>query len=262
MRDGDFRQLVDREFAPLEWTDEQRLATLKHLNKEEHPVMKRKIIIALALAISIMVMSTAAVAVTVGIPTMQQLIDQAHNHWPGYTPEPFNVNAEAVIMPGNQRHSSCLVDIEVCEAYLTSEALYLTVYVAPKSNDAFLWKDGVPPVQDGQELRYFDLYRQENVPLLEFNGMTLHSAYTYDDFALSADYIETYRTPDDTGITFLFAYPLPKDRQGKTLFLSGCTVLGKFYVKDCRSRKDELNVILFDLPSMTIVESEDFRIYH
>ncbi len=253
MKDNDFQQLVDREFAPLEWTDTQRLTALSKMKKEEHPVMKRKAITALVLILSIVVMSAAAVAVTVGIPGIQNLIDQRHDNWPSY-PDSFAVDSAFVITPSNQRHTSNLVDIEIREAYMTNEALYLAVHIAPQNENTVLWNQGVPPIEDGQELHYFDLYRQEDLPMVEFVSMSLHSPYSVDSYALHVEYIELHRLPDDAGFTCLMAYQLPKD---DVLPLSSCTVMGKFAVQDCRTRELELNVILFDLPRMTVVESTD-----
>ena len=253
MKDNDFRQLVDREFASLIWTDEKRLSALDKMNREEQPIMKRKAITALVLIISIVVMSAAAVAVTLGIPGIQDLLDQRHDNWPSY-PETFAVDSAFVVTPDNQRHTSNLVDIEIREAYMTNEALYLTVHIAPQNENTILWNQGVPPIEDGKELRYFDLYRQEDLPMVEFVSMSLHSPYSVDSYALHVDYIEFHRLPDDTGITCLMVYQLPRD---DVLPLSDCTVMGKFAVKDCRTRELELNVLLFDLPRMTIVESTD-----
>lgn len=257
MKDNDFRQLVDREFAPLIWTDEQHFAALRRMNKEEHPIMKRKALTALVLILSIVVMSAAALAVTVGIPGIQDLLDQHRGHVPQEAQHlfaPFTVEGAAVVIPDNQRHTSDLVDIAIREAYMTNEALYLTVHIAPRNGNAVLWNQGVPPIEDGKELRYFDLYRQEDLPLLEFVSMSLHSPYSVDSYALHVDYIEYHRLPDDDGVTCLMVYQLPKD---DVLPLSKCTVMGKFAVQDCRTRKLEFNVLMFDLPRMTVVESTD-----
>ena len=253
MKDNDFRQLVDHEFASLAWTDGQHLAVLNRMNKEEQPIMKRKAITALVLIISIVVMSAAAVAVTVGIPGIQQLIDQRHSNWPSY-PDSFAIDSAFVVTPSNQRHTSDLVDVSISEAYMTNEALYLTVHIAPRNEHTILWNQGVPPVKDGQELRYFDLYQQEDLPLVEFVSMSLHSPYSVDSYSLHVDYIELHRLPDDAGFTCLMVYQLPED---DVLPLSNCTVLGKFAVQDCRTRELEFNVLMFDLPRMTIIESTD-----
>lgn len=253
MKDNDFRQLVDREFASLAWTNGQRLAVMNRMNKEEHPIMKRKAITALVLIISIVVMSAAAVAVTVGIPGIQQLINQRHDNWPSY-PDSLAIDSTFVVTPTNQRHTSNLVNIEIREAYMTNEALYLTVHIAPRNENTVLWNEGVPPTEDGQALRYFDLYRQEDLPLVEFVSMSLHSPYSVDSYALHVDYIESHRFPDDAGFTCLMVYQLPKD---DVLQLSDCTVMAKFAVQDCRTRELEFNVLLFDLPRMTVVESTD-----
>lgn len=257
MKDNDFRQLVDREFASLIWTDEKRLSALDKMNREEQPIMKRKAITALVLIISIVVMSAAAVAVTVGIPGIQDLLDQHRGHVPQEAQHlfaPFTVEDGAVVIPDNQRHTSDLVDIAIREAYMTSEALYLTVHIAPQNENTILWNQGVPPIEDGKELRYFDLHRQEDLPMVEFVSMSLHSPYSVDSYALHVDYIEFHRLPDDDGVTCLMVYQLPKE---DVLPLSDCTVMGKFAVQDCRTRELELNVLLFDLPRMTIVESTD-----
>lgn len=254
MKDNDFRQLVDREFAALAWTDEKRRAALKRLNKEEQPVMKRKAITALVLILSIVVMSAAAVAVTVGVPGIQELIDQDEHRAREYDYEPFTVSTEAVVIPLNQRHTSVLVDIEIHEAYLTTEALYLTLHVTPTSEGAVLWDDAAPPTTDGQPLRYFDLYREEGLVLIDFMGFSLHSPLNAHDYTIMADYTEARRDPDGVGVTYLMVYPLPEDG---LVSLSGNTVLGKFTVMDCHSRKHEYNAFLFDLPRMSIIDAHD-----
>ena len=33
--------------------------------------------------------------------------------------------------------------------------------------------------------------------------------------------------------------------------------MGRFAIQDCRSREREFNVLMFDLPRMTVVESTD-----
>lgn len=254
MKDNDFQQLVDREFASLTWTDTQRLAALKQMNKEEHPVMKRKAITALALVISIMVMSAAALAVTVGIPTIQELIDQTDHRTREYDYEPFIIDDAAVVTPSSQRHTSQLVSVELLEAYLTNEALYLTLHVAPIGENVVLWDDTAPPTREGQKLRYFDLYREEGLTLLDFQGLSLHSPLNGYDFTIFADYTEARRDPDGLGVTYLMAYPLPENER---LPLSSSTVMGKFVILDCHSRKCEYNALMFDLPRMTIDDAHD-----
>lgn len=256
MKDNDFRELVDREFLSLAWTDEQRLSALKQMNREVQPVMKRKAITALVLIISIMVMSAAALAVTVGIPTLQQLIDQHRDGVPEesqYLFAPFTIEGAAVVTPENQRHTSRLVSIELHEAYLTNEALYLTVHVAPNGENVVLWDDDAPPMADGQPQRYFDLYREDGLTLIDFQGLSLHSPLNGYDYTVFADYLEARRDPDGQGVTYLMAYRLT-DGAGP---LRDSTVMGKFAIQDCHSRKHEFNVLMFDLPRMTVVESTD-----
>ena len=257
MKDNDFRQRVDREFASLIWTDEQHFAALRRMNKEEHPIMKRKAITALVLILSIVVMSAAAVAVTVGIPGIQDLIDQHREGVPEHARQwyaPLSIDSAAVVVPGNQRHTSQLVDVELHEAYITDEALYLTLHVAPVGDNVVLWDDDAPPVIDGHPRTYFDLYRQEELVLIDFMGFSLHSPLNAHDFTIMADYAETRRDPDGTGVTFLMVYPIPGDVVAP---LRNSTVMGKFVIRDCHSRKDEFNVLMFDLPRMTVVESTD-----
>ena len=256
MKNNDFRELVDREFSALEWTDAQRLCALRQMNKEEHPVMKRKAITALVLILSIVVMSAAAVAVTVGIPTLQQLIDQHRSGVPEeaqYLFAPFTIEGAAIVTPENQRHTSRLVSIELHEAYLTNEALYLTLHVAPNGENVTLWDDDAPPMADGQPQRYFDLYREDGLTLLDFQVLSLHSPLNGYDYAVFADYLEARRDPDGQGVTYLMAYRL-SDEVGP---LRNSTVMGKFAILDCHSREHEFNVLMFDLPRMTVVESTD-----
>lgn len=155
--------------------------------------------------------------------------------------------------PENQRHTSRLVSIELHEAYLTNEALYLTFHVAPIGENATLWDDDAPPVADGIPQRYFDLYRKDRLTLLDFEGLSLHSPLNGYDFTVFADYLEAHRDPDGPGVTYLMAYRL-SDGTG---FLRSSTVMGRFAIQDCRSREREFNVLMFDLPRMTVVESTD-----
>lgn len=252
-----FQELVDRELASITWTDEQRRSALHQMHKEAQPVMKRKAMLALVLVISIMAMSAVAVAVTVGVPTIQQLIDQHRDRVPEEAQHlfsPFTVDGAAVVMPVNQRHTSHLVDVELHEAYITNEALYLTLHVAPIGDNVVLWDDDAPPTVDGQPQRYFDLYREEGLTLLDFQGLSLHSPLNAFDFTVFADYIEARRDPDGVGFTYLIAYPIPED---ELIPLRSSTVMGKFAILDCHSRKHEFNVLMFDLPRMTVVESTD-----
>lgn len=256
MKDNDFRELVEHELAALTWTDAQRLATLKQMNKEERPIMKQKVILALALIVSIMIVSVTALAVTMGIPTIQQLIDQHRDHVPEesqYLFKPFAIEDAAVVTPENQRHTSRLVSIGLHEAYLTDEALYLTVHVAPIGENATLWDGDAPPVADGIPQRYFDLYRKDGFTLLDFEGLSLHSPLKGYDDSVFADYLEARRDPDGPGVTYLMAYRL-SDEVGP---LRNSTVMGKFAILDCHSREHEFNVLMFDLPRMTVVESTD-----
>lgn len=254
MKDNDFQQLVDREFAPLEWTDTQRRTALSKMKKEEHPVMKRKAIIAIVLVISIMVVSAAALAVTVGMPTMQEMIDQDEHRVLEYDYEPFIVPVEAVVTPLNQRHTSKLVNIEATEAFLTTEAFYMVIHITPAQPDAVLWEELAPPMEDGVELRYFDLYRQKGFPLLTTGTFSLHSPLNAADYTLMPDYSEVRRDEDGKGIVCLFAYALSDDN---SLPLRNSTVMGKFAVQDCRTTKWEFNAFMFDLPRMTVTKAHD-----
>ena len=168
MKDNDFQQLVDEHFSVLSWTDAQRMAALQKMNKEVRPVMKKKVVIALAVVVSVILLSVTALAVSLGFPGIQELIDQSDRRAREYDYEPFTVAAEAVVTPKKQRHTSQLVDIAIHEAYLTTEALYLTIHVAPAGENVVLWDDAAPPTSTDQPLRYFDLYREEGIVLLDF----------------------------------------------------------------------------------------------
>ena len=64
MKDKDFQQLVDHEFAQLEWTDAQRMHTPRKMNKEERPIMKRKFSVALVVTLLLLTLTGTAVAAT------------------------------------------------------------------------------------------------------------------------------------------------------------------------------------------------------
>ena len=62
MKANEFRQLIDHEFAQLEWTDAQRLHTLRQMKKEERPIMKRKLHVALIVTFILLTLSGTALA--------------------------------------------------------------------------------------------------------------------------------------------------------------------------------------------------------
>ena len=254
MIDRTFRELADQELAALTFTDAQRQAALCRMQKEDSPVMKHKAFTAVILLAALLLMSAAALAVTMNLPSIQELIDQTDHRTREYDYEPFIIDSAAIVAPIHQRHTSQLVNVELHEAYITHEALYLTLHVAPIGDSVVLWDDAAPPTADGRPLRYFDLYREEGLTLLDFQGLSLHSPLNGYDYTLFADYTEARRDPDGPGVTYLMAYPLPEDER---IPLSSSTVLGKFVVLDCHSRKHEYNALLFDLPRMTIDDAHD-----
>lgn len=260
MKDNDFRGLVDREFASLTWTDQQRMNTLRQMNKEVRPIMKRKAAFAAALVLAVVVMSAAALAVTMNIPTIQDFFDQNDDMKRLSDYQPFCVDDASVIQPTNQRHTSSLVDVSIQEAYLTTEALYLTVHLTPKDEGTLLFTTGLNSVViDGTELRYYNLFDREELSLQMFGSMVVQSPYFTDDWTLKWAYAEAQRSPEDDSITLLIAFSLPED---SSFFCSGGTLMGRFILRDCRNDGCEFNTIYFDVPPMTAVEAYDAQIVH
>ena len=135
MKDKDFQQLVDHEFAQLEWTDAQRMHTLRKMNKEARLLMKRKFSVALVVTLILLALTGTAVAAGLNISTIQDFFERLKAEGYSYA----TVNEAAVVIPVSQRHTSQLMDIQVDQLYLTDQAFYFTFHLTPKDANTLLF---------------------------------------------------------------------------------------------------------------------------
>ena len=154
MKDHEFRQLVDREFAPLEWTDEQRMSTLRLMHQPERSAMKKRFVTILVCAVVLLTTSVTTFAAGANIATIQDFLARVTH--------PFDiervgipVDESGVCVPVNQRHTSQLVDITISQVYVADHKLYFTTHVTPKDKNTIVYTEASLPVTiNGQEQRY------------------------------------------------------------------------------------------------------------
>ena len=75
MKDKDFQQLVDHELSQLAWSDQQRMDTLRKMQKEERPVMKRKLSLVIIAVALLLTLTGTAVAAGLTIPSLQEFFN-------------------------------------------------------------------------------------------------------------------------------------------------------------------------------------------
>lgn len=268
MKDRDFQQLVDREFALLEWTEEQRLAVLKQINKEEAPV-KKKLAFGLIVIIALMIATLTSFAVGGDSHTSHTMSDffsdlnKEREHFYFFTDDDrMYVTEGGIATPEDQRHTSELVDVTVQQAYLTNEALYLTIHVTPKAEGAVLVNRASAPIYyKGEEVRYYDLYQQEALTLLDAGDFAIDYDVYGEPVTLTEDYGERYQSPDEPGVTHLVVLTHEEDISHLTGLNAPPLVL-RFCVDDCRTHKTEWNTLILDLPSMESIDSQDFMLQY
>lgn len=255
MKDKDFQQLVDREFAQLEWTDQQRIHTLRKMNKEDRPVMKRKFVVVIVAAMLLLTLTGTAVAAGINSFSLQDFFDQlsANRVFDGY-PAPI-IDQSAVVTPVSQRHTSALVDAQVEQMYLSNETLYFTIRYTPKAANTLLFGSGVTSVMlDGEEKDYWDLW--------DCKDLTLLQPYTdsIDDPQGRRDPIQLLtsnrvRDPETGAITEMFIFPEAEELT-ELYVRNGGTLMLNFLVFNLRNHQIERNVLYVDFPSIDIVERD------
>ncbi len=242
MKANDFQELVDREFASLSWTEQQRLDTLRQMNKEEHPIMKRKVVFALVLIISVMAMSAAALAVTLNITPIVDFFAS----W-DYLAD-IGINEEAIVSPRAQRHTSQLMDITVEEMYLTDKTLYFTLHFTPKDDRTLLFPCGSNSIEwNGKTVRYYDLW-DTDLTLLQLGPMEIDDLNTRNPIELMA--MPTFRQERDGSYTLLCS-TIDEDTVRYFWSHNGGQLMLRFYFDNCRNIDREWNVVLIDLPAIT-----------
>lgn len=254
MKDKDFQQLADHEFAQLTWTDQQRLDTLCKMQKTQRPVMKRNFTVMLAAALLLLAITGTAMATGLSIPTLREFFTRNAIYLPafGYTPPTFDETS--VVTPTGYRHTSNLVDVAVDQVYLTDEALYFTIHFSAKNPDTLLFDVFHNSILlDGEQKRYWDLWDRKDLTLLRV------SAVTMDDLDGAAplghlDSIDSYRDPETGAATLMFAYKHHEDLSS-TDALSNSTLMLRFEVENLRNQTFEWNVLFIDLPAMKVVHA-------
>ncbi len=253
MKDKDFQQLVDHEFAQLEWTDQQRMHTLRQMNKEERPVMKRKLSVALVVTLLLLTLTGTAVAAGLNIPTLQEFFDRYHSLGVTWDIIPALVNESAVVKPVAQRHTSNLVDVTVDQMYLTDKAFYFTVQYMPKKPDTLLFSiDESSIMLDGEKKHYWHLWDQDN-ELLQVGSISIDDLSGLKD-PIQTSYNDCVRDPETGAITQVYAFKDAED----IAFLrvhGGHTLMLRFQVYNLRNHALEWNVLFVDFPQMEAVET-------
>ncbi len=256
MKDKDFQQLVDREFAQLEWTNAQRLHTLQQMHKEERPVMKRKFSVAIIIMAILLSMSVTAVAAGVNLTTLQDFFDLIYveaalegNY------QPIVIDESAVVKPVSQRHTSALVDVQVEEMYLTNDRFYFTIRYTPKDANTLLFASGVTSVMlDGEEKDYWDLWDHKDLTLLQPYTQSIDDPRGRRD-PIQLITSQRVRDPETGAITEMFIFP--EDEELTELrYRSGGTLMLNFTVDNLRNHDMEWNVLYIDFPRIETIEKD------
>jgi len=255
MKDKDFQQLVDREFASLTWNDQQRLDTLRQMKKEEQPVMKRKLIMVTIAALLLFTLTGTAVAAGLNITTLKEFFNRYTAFWGAYGYEPPVLDESRIVQAKGYRHTSDLVDIVVDQMYLTDEALYFTVHYIPKNPNTLLF-DGYHTsiMLDGEEKDYWDLWDRKELSLLSVNGTWIDDL-TGDNPLLDAHYRDSTRDPETGAITQWYMFRQPEQIDYIHSCIGG-TMMLRFQVSNLRNHDVEWNVLFLDFPRMEIVNSD------
>lgn len=255
MKDKDFRELADREFAQLEWTDRQRMDTLRQMNKEAKPVRKRKLIVMIAAAMLLLTFTGTAVAAGLNITSLKEFFNRYTAFWGVYGYEAPVLDEAKITQAKGYRHTSDLVDVIVDQLYLTDEALYFTVQYLPKDPNTLLF-DGYHTgiMLDGEEKDYWDLWDHKELSLLNVNGFEIDDL-TGDEPLLKAYYRDSTRDPDTGAITQW--YMLRNSEQTDYIrSYTGSTMMLRFQVSNLRNHDVEWNVLFIDFPRMEVVKTD------
>lgn len=257
MKDKDFRQLADREFAQLEWTDLQRMETLRQMNKEEQPVMKRKLSLSMALVL-ILALLTGTVAVAAGVNSFD--LQYFFDHWfdvgklERAYPAP-TIDQSAVVSPVSQQHTSALVNAQIEQMYLSNKGLYFTIRYTPQAANTLLFSSGVTStVIDGVELDYWDMWDYREYVLLEPYSVSIcfsndsHNAYQL----ITGDRI---RDPETGAITEMHSIRDSKFLSSLNI-ADGGTLTLNYRVMDLRNHDMEYNVLHVDFPQIKSVDDD------
>lgn len=254
MKDNDFQQLADREFAHLEWTDAQRLHTLQNMHKkEDRSLMKRRFTVVLAVAMLLLTLTGTAVAAGLNITTLQDFFDRLYTE--AVLDAPIVIDESAVVKPVSQRHTSALVDVQVEEMYLTNDRFYFTIRYTPKDANTLLFSSGVTSVTlDGEEKDYWDLWDHKDLMLLQPYTQSI------DDVRGRRDPIQLItgsrvRDPETGAITEMFIFT-EEEELTELRYRSGGTLMLNFTVGNLRNHDTEWNVLYIDFPRIETIDRD------
>lgn len=254
MKDNTFQQLVDREFALLEWTDQQRMDTLRQMNKEDRPVMKRKFVVVIVAAMLLLTLTGTAVAAGLNIPTLREFFDRYTAEWSAHGYKPLTINEANIVAPKGYRHTSNLVNITVDQLYLTDEALYLTVQYTPKQPNMLLFSGNLTSIMlDGKEYRYYHLWDTDH-SLMQIGSLSICDLNGTGD-PVYANYTDATRDPETGAITEMYVFSHPEDIGGLRSRTGG-TLMLRFQVASLRNHDLEWNVLFIDFPRMEVTDGD------
>lgn len=252
MKDKDFQQLVDREFAPLTWTDAHHRHILNSIHQEEHPVMKKRIHAALIIAAVFLTMSVTALAAGRYIPSLQDFFDRSNQFSYIFGVPPKSVDASAVVVPVELRNDVDLVELHVSQMYLTDKRLYFTVTAAPKEDNTLLFDGHMTSIAlDGKEMRYWHLW-DTDYNLYDVGSVQLNDPDANDPYR-SVEHVSCYRDPESSAVTNLYAFPYQAEELA--LFTQPSNTLTfYFHVDNLRSKRGEWRRLVVSFPEMKRIE--------
>lgn len=253
MKDKDFQQLIDREFALLEWTDEQRMHTLRKMNKEEQPAMKRRFSVILVAALLLLTLTGTAVAAGLNITTLQDFFDRLYTE--AVLDVPIVIDESAVIKPVSQRHTSTLVDVQVEEMYLTNDRFYFTIRYTPKAANTLLFAPGVTSIMlDDVEMDYWDLWDRKDLMLLQPSTESIDDPRGHRD-PIQLITGQRVRDPETGAITEMFIFT-EEEKLTELRSRSGGTLMLNFTVFNLSNHDREWNVLYIDFPRIETIERD------
>lgn len=264
MKDKDFQQLVDHEFSQLAWSDQQRMDTLRKMQKEERPVMKRKFSVAIIAVALLLTLTGTAVAAGLTIPTLQEFFNlrTTRAYWYDAVNDTYSfydapiVDETAIARPLAQRHTSQRVNITVDQLYLTDEAFYFTVLFTPKQENTLLFSGAHNSIMlDGKEQYYWNLWDRKELALYNVGSMSIDDLNGRDR-PIELDYAESHRDPETGAIAFMYAFKNAEDIAMLRAW-SGGTLMLRFQVQDLRGHDLEWNVLFVDFPRLQKTDAHD-----
>ena len=261
MKDNDFRQLVDHEFAALEWTDQQRMDTLRKMNKEERPIMKRKMHVALIVTLILLAISGTALAAGLNIAGVQDFFNLRHElslkGMASAHEEAFQINQSAVRKPSNQRHTSQIVDVNVKEVYRTNKAVYVFAIFTPKDKNVIL----IPTTSDPEQAPQNEQLLRDS---LKIKGQQVYTLWAFNNLEMPgiiSDGVHVRygyeRRLEDGSVAVMASFPV-EGMKFAYYFKGKSTLQTDFALANARNQTKEYNTIYFDISRLEEQDHGDY----